>query len=74
MIMEMMSIPIDEQVLNFYKTLPFNFKGSIENHALGVMKRKSYGENLEPLLNKGTKVLSFFYSIVFPCDFKNEKF
>ena len=55
--MEMMSIPIDEQVLNFYKTLPFNFKGSIENHALGVMKRKSYGENLEPLLNKGTKVL-----------------
>ena len=55
--MEMMSTPIDEQVLNFYKTLPFNFKGSIENHALGVMKRKSYGENLEPLLNKGTKVL-----------------
>ena len=37
MIMEMMSTPIDEQVLNFYKTLPFNFKGSIENHALGVM-------------------------------------
>ena len=57
MTMEMMSTPIDEQVLNFYKTLPFNFKGSIENHALGVMKRKSYGENLEPLLNKGTKVL-----------------
>ena len=55
--MEMMSIPIDEQVLNFYKTLPFNFKGSVENHALGVIERKSYGENLEPLLNKGTKVL-----------------
>ena len=55
--MEMMSTPIDEQVLNFYKTLPFNFKGSVENHALGVIERKSYGENLEPLLNKGTKVL-----------------
>ena len=55
--MEMMSTPIDEQVLNFYKTLPFNFKGSVENHALGVIERKSYGENLESLFKKGTKVL-----------------
>jgi len=55
--MAMISTPIDTQVLNFYKTLPFNYKGTVEKHALGVMERKDYGENLTPLLNKGTKVL-----------------
>ena len=51
------STPIDKQVLDFYKQLPFNYKGTVETHALGVVERKSYGEKLEPLLKKGTKVL-----------------
>ena len=55
--MATISTPIDKQVLDFYKQLPFNFKGNIENHALSVIERRSYGENLEPLLKKGTKVL-----------------
>ena len=43
--MATISTPIDTQVLNFYKQLPFNYKGTVENHALSVMERKSYGEN-----------------------------
>ncbi len=57
----MMSTHINENVLEFYKGLPFNYRDSVEEHALSVIKKTRWAgeayEMIAPILKPKTKVL-----------------
>ena len=54
----MMSIPISETVLEFYKELPFNYRDSVEDHALSILENKTTYDVLTPFLKPKVKILS----------------
>ena len=51
----MMSTHINENVLEFYKGLPFNYRDNIEEHALSIIKKTRWAgrahEMLTPFLS-----------------------
>ena len=57
----MMSTHINENVLEFYKGLPFNYRDNIEEHALNIIKKTRWAgrahEMLTPFLNSKIKIL-----------------
>ena len=53
----MMSTHINKNVLDFYKELPFNYRESVEEHALSVLKNKNTYDSLNLILKPKTKVL-----------------
>ena len=52
---------INESVLEFYKELPFNYRDSIEEHALSVMRKTRWAgteyEMILPMLKSRAKIL-----------------
>ena len=57
----MMSTHINENVLEFYKELPFNYRESVEGHALSVMRKTRWAgtayEMISPMLKPKAKIL-----------------
>ncbi len=53
----MISTHINKSVLDFYKELPFNYRESIEDHALSVLQNKNTYDSLNLILKPKTKVL-----------------
>ena len=57
----MISTHINKNVLEFYKGLPFNYRDSVEEHALSVIKKTRWAgeayEMIAPMLKPKTKVL-----------------
>ena len=57
----MTSTHINKSVLEFYKGLPFNYRDSVEEHALSVIKKTRWAgeayEMIAPMLKPKTKVL-----------------
>jgi len=53
----MMSTPISETVLEFYKELPFNYRDSVEDHALSILENKTTYDVLTPFLKPKFKIL-----------------
>ena len=51
----MMSTHISKNVLEFYKELPFNYRESIEEHALSVLQNKNTYDILNPFVKPRTK-------------------
>ena len=55
--MVMLSTHTSKNVLEFYKELPFNYRESIEEHALSVLQNKNTYDILNPFVKPKTKVL-----------------
>ena len=55
----MISTHINENVLEFYNGLPFNYRDSVEEHALSVIKKTRWAgeayEMIAPMLKPKTK-------------------
>ena len=55
--MVMMSTHISQNVLEFYKELPFNYRDNVEEHALSILKNKNTYDILNPFLKPKSKIL-----------------
>ena len=62
--MVMMSTPISETVLEFYKELPFNYRDSVEDHALSILENKTTYDVLTPFLTKSKNIRNRLWSWV----------